>query len=150
MTATSPPLVPATGGLRAVVARQPVPAMLIMMFVIGWAVLLPPALAGIEYCLQGFPRPVERRPSGSPWEAWMTGLVANWTSRWQECRITGLWCLEAARYVGFEFGTGLSLLGAKGSRVQIPPPRPTSFQTPSLKLGTSSGRTRVQPPSKVG
>jgi|tagenome__1003787_1003787.scaffolds.fasta_scaffold20879111_3 membrane protease YdiL (CAAX protease family) len=48
MTATSSPLVPATGGLRSVVARHPVPAMLIMMFVIGWAVLMPPALAGIE------------------------------------------------------------------------------------------------------
>src|SRR3954467_14541785 len=48
MTATSSPLVPATGCLRSVVARHPVPAMLIMMFVIGWAVLMPPALAGIE------------------------------------------------------------------------------------------------------
>ena len=48
MTATSPPLVPARRGLRAVVARHPVPAMLVMMFAVSWAVLIPPALAGID------------------------------------------------------------------------------------------------------
>src|SRR3954452_921305 len=48
MTATSPPLVPARRGLRAVVARHPVPAMLITMFAVSWAVLIPPALAGID------------------------------------------------------------------------------------------------------
>jgi hypothetical protein len=48
MTATSPPLVPARRGLRAVVARHPVPAMLVMMFAVSWAILIPPALAGID------------------------------------------------------------------------------------------------------
>src|SRR3954467_606938 len=48
MTATSPPLVPARRGLRAVVARHPVPAMLNTMFAVSWAVLIPPALAGID------------------------------------------------------------------------------------------------------
>src|SRR3954451_7095611 len=48
MTATSPPLVPARRGLRTVVARYPVPAMLVMMFAVSWAVLIPPALAGID------------------------------------------------------------------------------------------------------
>ena len=53
MTATSPPLVPHAGGLRALVARHPAAAMLIMMFVIAWALLIPPALAGIP--LEPFP-----------------------------------------------------------------------------------------------
>src|SRR3982750_954238 len=48
MTATSPPFVPAGRGLRGVVARHPVPAMLVMMFAVSWAVLIPPALAGID------------------------------------------------------------------------------------------------------
>ena len=48
MPATSSPVVPATGGLRSVIARHPVAAMLIMMFVIGWAVLMPPAIAGLD------------------------------------------------------------------------------------------------------
>jgi hypothetical protein len=48
MTATSPPLVPARRGLRGIVARHPVPAMLITMFAVSWAVLIPPALAGID------------------------------------------------------------------------------------------------------
>jgi membrane protease YdiL (CAAX protease family) len=48
MTATNSPLVPATGGLRSVVARHPVAVMLIMMFVIDWALLMPPAIAGLD------------------------------------------------------------------------------------------------------
>jgi membrane protease YdiL (CAAX protease family) len=48
MTATSSPSVPATGGVRSVVARHPVASTLVMMFVIGWAILLPPAIAGLE------------------------------------------------------------------------------------------------------
>jgi CAAX protease family protein len=52
MAATSSPLA-SPGGLRSAVARHPVAAMLIMMFVIGWAILMPPALAGIP--LEPFP-----------------------------------------------------------------------------------------------
>jgi membrane protease YdiL (CAAX protease family) len=48
MTATSSPFVPATGGLRSVVARHPVGATLILMFLISWAVLVPPAIAGLD------------------------------------------------------------------------------------------------------
>src|SRR4051794_10597020 len=48
MTATSPPFVPARRGLRGVVARPPAPAMLVMMFAVSWAVLIPPALAGLD------------------------------------------------------------------------------------------------------
>lgn len=47
MAATSPPLAPATGGLRSRVARHPVATMLIWMFVVAWALLIPPALAGV-------------------------------------------------------------------------------------------------------
>ena len=47
MAATSPPLAPATGGLRSLVARHPVATMLIWMFVVAWALLIPPALAGV-------------------------------------------------------------------------------------------------------
>jgi uncharacterized protein len=48
MTATSSPFIPATSGPRSVVARHPVAAMLILMFVIGWAILIPPAIAGLD------------------------------------------------------------------------------------------------------
>src|SRR3954466_2637470 len=48
MTATSPPLVPARRGRRGAAPPPPVPAMLITMFAVSWAVLIPPALAGID------------------------------------------------------------------------------------------------------
>jgi uncharacterized protein len=47
MTTIPAPRPPTSGGLRSVVARHPVAAMLIMMFLISWAILLPPALAGL-------------------------------------------------------------------------------------------------------
>jgi membrane protease YdiL (CAAX protease family) len=47
MTTSTPPLAPASGTIRSVVARHPVAGMLIMMFVISWAILMPPAVAGL-------------------------------------------------------------------------------------------------------
>lgn len=53
MAATSASLAPARRRWRSAIARHPVAAMLILMFVIGWALLIPPALAGIP--LEPFP-----------------------------------------------------------------------------------------------
>jgi CAAX protease family protein len=47
MTATSPALDANAGGIRSVVAGHPVSAMLIAMFTISYALLIPPALAGL-------------------------------------------------------------------------------------------------------
>ncbi len=47
MTATSSASDPNAGGIRSVVARHPVVAMLIAMFTISYALLIPPALAGL-------------------------------------------------------------------------------------------------------
>lgn len=46
MTTTSAP-VPTQDGLRAIVARHPVAAMLVMMFTVSYGLLIPPALAGL-------------------------------------------------------------------------------------------------------
>jgi uncharacterized protein len=45
-TASAEPALPSRG-LRQVIARHPVAAMLLLMFVIGWAFLVPAALAGV-------------------------------------------------------------------------------------------------------
>jgi uncharacterized protein len=47
MAATSPAVDRNGGGIRSVVARHPVAAMLIAMFTISYALLIPPALAGL-------------------------------------------------------------------------------------------------------
>src|SRR6266567_481528 len=57
------------------------------------------------------------------------GLVVAGTSGCQESGIMGLSRVGGPIYTDFEFSTGSSLLGAKGSRVQIPPPRPTALRS---------------------
>src|SRR5918912_4599573 len=47
MTASSSALGRNAGGIRSVVARHPVVAMLIAMFTISYALLIPPALKGL-------------------------------------------------------------------------------------------------------
>jgi len=70
------------------------------------------------------------------------GVVAAWSSRWQEVLLSrvrdhGAFGHRIDVYSDSEFSSGSSLLGAKGSRVQIPPPRShaTNLNLAGLRVG---------------
>ena len=100
MTATSQAIDTNARGIRPVVARHPVAAMLIAMFTISYALLIPPALAGLplepfllgviflgQLLPAGLVTAASNGPRRSASRAWMTPIHAVSSHRFTSGRI---------------------------------------------------------------